>query len=70
MDPMKEFRDIVGFYEGIDFKKQQAALVTVVKVRGSSYRGPGARMLLTDDGKCCGAVSAGCAQRSRTSGVV
>ena len=57
---MKEFRDIVGFYEGIDFKKQQAALVTVVKVRGSSYRGPGARMLLTDDGNWCGAVSGGC----------
>ena len=56
---MKELRDILNFYDQVDFKKRKAVLVTVVKVRGSSYRSPGARMLLTDDGKCCGAVTGG-----------
>ncbi len=57
---MKEFRDIVNFYDQVDFKRHKAVLVTVVRVRGSSYRGPGARMLLTDDGKWSGAVTGGC----------
>jgi xanthine/CO dehydrogenase XdhC/CoxF family maturation factor len=39
---------------------QKAALATVVKVRGSSYRSPGARMLITDDGKWVGSISGGC----------
>ena len=38
----------------------KAALATVVKVRGSSYRSPGARMLITDDGKWIGSISGGC----------
>ena len=41
-------------------KNKRVALVTVVKVVGSAYRGPGARMLLTEDGKWTGAVSGGC----------
>lgn len=36
------------------------ALATVVKVIGSSYRRPGARMLVTDDGNLTGAISGGC----------
>lgn len=36
------------------------ALATVVHVKGSSYRRPGARMLVTDDGKLTGAISGGC----------
>jgi xanthine/CO dehydrogenase XdhC/CoxF family maturation factor len=31
-----------------------------VKVRGSSYRSPGARMLITDDGRWVGSISGGC----------
>jgi xanthine dehydrogenase accessory factor len=57
---MKEFRDIVNFYENAGMKDRRVALVTVVRVIGSAYRGPGARMLLTDDGKWTGTVSGGC----------
>lgn len=57
---MKEFKNIVAEYKKIDFSQRRAALATVVKVRGSSYRSPGARMLITDDGKWVGSISGGC----------
>ncbi len=38
-------------------------LATVVRVRGSTYRRPGARMLVTDDGRSAGVVSGGCLER-------
>ena len=57
---MKEFKSIVTAYKKIDFNDRRAALATVVKVRGSSYRSPGARMLITDDGKWVGSISGGC----------
>lgn len=57
---MKEFRAITEAYKKIDFDNRQAALATVVKVRGSSYRSPGARMLITDDGRWIGSISGGC----------
>lgn len=44
----------------MDLSKQKAALATVVKVRGSSYRSPGARMLIMEDGKWVGSISGGC----------
>jgi xanthine/CO dehydrogenase XdhC/CoxF family maturation factor len=57
---MKEFKSIVTEYRKINFAERKAALATVVKVRGSSYRSPGARMLITDDGKWVGSISGGC----------
>lgn len=57
---MKEFKSILAAYHKINFAERQAALATVVKVRGSSYRSPGARMLITDDGKWVGSISGGC----------
>src|SRR5687768_8745665 len=57
---MKDFKTIVNEYQKIDFTQRKAALATVVKVRGSSYRSPGARMLITDDGKWVGSISGGC----------
>src|SRR6187431_543298 len=57
---MKEFNSIVREYKKINFAERRAALATVVKVRGSSYRSPGARMLITDDGKWVGSISGGC----------
>ena len=38
----------------------RCAMATVVSVEGSSYRRPGARMLVREDGSCTGTVSAGC----------
>jgi xanthine dehydrogenase accessory factor len=57
---VKEFKTILSEYKKIDFTKRKAALATVVKVRGSSYRSPGARMLITDDGTWVGSISGGC----------
>jgi xanthine dehydrogenase accessory factor len=57
---MKDFKTIVTEFKKIDFNDRKAALATVVKVRGSSYRSPGARMLITDDGKWVGSISGGC----------
>jgi xanthine dehydrogenase accessory factor len=57
---VKEFKTIVNEYKKIDFTIRKAALATVVKVRGSSYRSPGARMLITDDGRWVGSISGGC----------
>jgi xanthine/CO dehydrogenase XdhC/CoxF family maturation factor len=57
---MKEFKSILAAYHKINFAERHAALATVVKVRGSSYRSPGARMLITDDGKWVGSISGGC----------
>jgi xanthine dehydrogenase accessory factor len=57
---MKEIRAIVGAYQSIDFSKTQAALATVVRVEGSSYRRAGARMLVLDNGTYLGGISGGC----------
>lgn len=39
---------------------QPAALATLIKVEGSSYRRPGARLLLLPDDTHCGSISGGC----------
>ena len=57
---MKDFKTIVTEFRKVDISHRKAALATVVKVRGSSYRSPGARMLITDDGKWIGSISGGC----------
>ncbi len=57
---MKELNDIIHAYDKAVLQNKQTALVTVVKVEGSSYRRPGARMLVTEDGEVTGAISGGC----------
>lgn len=57
---MKDFKTIVEEYQKLDLTQKKAALATVVRVRGSSYRSPGARMLITEDGKWVGSISGGC----------
>ena len=57
---MKELQEILAAYEAIRRQGESAALATVVAVSGSSYRRPGARMLLTADGWVAGGVSGGC----------
>ena len=53
---MRERRLIVERWE----QQNAAALVTLVRVEGSSYRRPGARLLVTNDGGTVGAISGGC----------
>ncbi|MFZ2906842.1 MAG: XdhC family protein [Cyclobacteriaceae bacterium] len=57
---MKEIKHIVSEYAKVDHANRQVALATVVRVKGSSYRSPGARMLITDDGRWVGSISGGC----------
>jgi xanthine dehydrogenase accessory factor len=57
---MKEIQDIVQAYALLHQEQKKAALATVVHVEGSSYRRPGARMLVSEDGQLTGAISGGC----------
>jgi len=57
---LKELRDIVKVFNAATKEGKRTALATVVHVEGSSYRRPGARMLVTEDGLLTGAISGGC----------
>jgi xanthine dehydrogenase accessory factor len=57
---MKEIKQIAEAYQKIDFSQNQAALATVVRVEGSSYRRTGARMLVMESGEWIGGISGGC----------
>ncbi len=57
---MKELKEIISAYDEAVHAGKKAALATVVHVDGSSYRRPGARMLVTDEGQLTGAISGGC----------
>ncbi|MEJ7693676.1 XdhC family protein [Daejeonella sp.] len=56
---MKEIKAIVKAYDDIS-PGTHAALATVVRVEGSSYRRTGARMLVLDNGSWTGGISGGC----------
>ncbi|HLX91586.1 MAG TPA: XdhC/CoxI family protein, partial [Puia sp.] len=57
---VKEIREIIAAYDQAAREGKKTALATLVHVEGSSYRRPGARMLITDDGRLTGAISGGC----------
>jgi len=57
---MHEISEIVKAYSIANQQGKKSALATVVHVSGSSYRRPGARMLVTEDGIMTGAISGGC----------
>lgn len=57
---MKELGDILRLWERARAAGEEAVLATVVKTSGSSYRNPGARLLITAGGLRAGAVSGGC----------
>ncbi|TVP50178.1 MAG: XdhC/CoxI family protein [Mongoliibacter sp.] len=57
---MKEITQIIASYQNCKESGKQTALATVVKVDGSAYRRPSARMLVTEDGELTGAISGGC----------
>jgi xanthine dehydrogenase accessory factor len=57
---MKEIREIIRAYEECSAAGRRAAMASVVHLDGSSYRRPGARMLVDDEGSLTGAISGGC----------
>lgn len=57
---MRELRDIFSALGDINKQGKPCVLATVVKVTGSAYRHPGARLLIHEDGSTVGMVSAGC----------
>jgi xanthine dehydrogenase accessory factor len=57
---MKEITEIIRAFDEARKLGKRTALATVVHVDGSSYRRPGARMLVDDEGQLTGAISGGC----------
>jgi xanthine/CO dehydrogenase XdhC/CoxF family maturation factor len=57
---MNEVRALTEAFETASSNGEGAALATVVRVEGSAYRRPGARMLVTDSGRTTGVISGGC----------
>ena len=57
---MKDIQTILEAYQAVRSNSSAFALATVVKVEGSAYRRPGARMLVTQDGRRFGSLSGGC----------
>jgi xanthine/CO dehydrogenase XdhC/CoxF family maturation factor len=57
---VKELREIVKAYDAAVHAGKKTALAAVVHLDGSSYRRPGARMLVSDEGELTGAISGGC----------
>ncbi len=57
---MKELKEIVKAYDAAVLAGKKVALASVVYLDGSSYRRPGARMLVSDEGELTGAISGGC----------
>ncbi|MBT8188536.1 MAG: XdhC family protein [Croceitalea sp.] len=58
-----ELKKIFAAFETSITQDTKCVLATVVALEGSSYRRPGVRMLLLDDGKMVGAVSGGCVEK-------
>ncbi len=56
---MREHDDLIRAWRAMP-PGAQAVLATVVATRGSVYRRPGARMLLTPEGWAAGSISGGC----------
>ena len=57
---MSEIGDVLAAIEGLSAKGERMALATIVAVRGSTYRRPGARLLVPEDGAPVGNLSGGC----------
>ncbi len=57
---MPEQRQILEIWKQAQAAGEEVCLATVVRTEGSSYRKPGARMLLTRSGRRVGTISGGC----------
>jgi xanthine dehydrogenase accessory factor len=57
---MNELQAILEGFESSQKNGEITFLATVVKTQGSTYRRPGAKMLMTNTGRMIGTISAGC----------
>src|SRR5215510_14039373 len=60
MKHWRETQEIVERAVALAADGRRAAIATVVRIEGSAYRRPCARLLIQDDGLTCGGVSGGC----------
>jgi xanthine/CO dehydrogenase XdhC/CoxF family maturation factor len=57
---MSDLRKLAKVYENWKANSKPCALATVIKVEGSAYRRPGARMLINSNCESVGSISGGC----------
>ena len=57
---MSEIAEVLEAIESLSAKGERMALATIVAVRGSTYRRPGARLLVPEEGAPIGNISGGC----------
>jgi xanthine dehydrogenase accessory factor len=57
---LSELANIVSAWETAIANREEIAMATVLRTEGSSYRKPGAWMLVTRDGTRVGTISGGC----------
>jgi xanthine/CO dehydrogenase XdhC/CoxF family maturation factor len=57
---MSELGDVLAAIESLSARGERLALATIVAVRGSTYRRPGARLLVPEEGAPIGNLSGGC----------
>jgi xanthine dehydrogenase accessory factor len=60
---MREVRDIVRGWSELRTQEREVVLATVVATSGSTYRRPGARLLLSAERWIAGGISGGCLER-------
>lgn len=60
---MGELKALLQTYQKSLAGRKAMGLATVLRVQGSSYRQPGARMIITEEGEIVGSVSGGCLER-------
>jgi len=58
-----EFKNLIEGYISAEKIGLKAVIATVVTLDGSSYRRPGVRMMITENGHMTGAVSGGCVEK-------
>ncbi len=60
---MSDWRAILELYEAASAGRRSTVLATVIRVVGSAYRRPGAKMLIAADGRATGLISGGCLEQ-------
>ena len=57
---MSDLNQVLKLWQQIEASGEDCVLATIVRVEGSSYRKPGARMLIAGSGLRAGTISGGC----------